>query len=68
MTDWLPTAVVLCAIVIQTIWLTYKITAVRAQVQALRRDDTEPAWQWPPRPINGHDHPEPEELVPEERA
>jgi hypothetical protein len=26
------------------------------------------AWDWPPRPVNGHDHPEPPELIPEERA
>jgi len=40
-----------------------------------RRRDTRPgnnggfvAWDWPQRPVNGHDHPEPPELLEEEPA
>jgi hypothetical protein len=62
LTTIVAAAVVLAAIAIETAWLTRKIAAIRAQIQTPRRD-LEPTWQWPPRPVNGHDHPEPEELT-----
>jgi hypothetical protein len=45
-----------------------RLRAVSRRDHRRNGDNGFKAWDWPPRPINGHDHPEPPELEREPTA